>query len=44
MGESEGNGIISEFLDCDSAILTMPDCSRGKNDALGDEVVSPNQM
>jgi hypothetical protein len=44
IGESEGNGIKSEFLDCDSDILTIPDCSRGKNDALGDKVVSPNQM
>jgi hypothetical protein len=44
MGESEGNEITSEFLDCDSNILTMPDCSRGKNDTLGDHVVSPNQM
>jgi hypothetical protein len=44
MGESEGNRIKSEFLDCDPDILTMPDCSRGKNDAFGDKVVSPNQM
>jgi hypothetical protein len=42
--ESEGNGIKSELLDCDSDILTMHDCSRGNNDALGEKVVSPNQM
>jgi hypothetical protein len=44
MGEYERNEIESEFLDCDSDILTMPDCSRGKNDALGEKVASPNQM
>jgi hypothetical protein len=36
--------IKSEFLDCDSDVLTMNYCSRWKNDALGDQVISPNQI
>jgi hypothetical protein len=43
-GEFEGNGIQSEFLDCDSDMLMMPDCSRGKNDTLRDQVVLPDKM
>jgi hypothetical protein len=42
--ESAGNRIENELLDCDSDIVMMPDCSTDKNNALGDEVVSPNQM
>jgi hypothetical protein len=43
-GEFEKNGIQSEFLDCDSDILMMPDCSREKNDTLRDQVVSADKM
>jgi hypothetical protein len=41
-GEFERNGVRPRFLDCNSMILTMHYCSRGKVDAKHGRVVTPN--
>jgi hypothetical protein len=42
-GEFRRNGVKEEFLDCDSQILTMHYCSRGKSDTKSGKVVTPNK-
>jgi hypothetical protein len=42
-GVFERNGVKAEFLDCNSHVLTMHYCSRGKKEVDGDRVVSPNR-